>query len=57
MGTTIPGVSPPVTVGWHIGPTPGMSVGAATPGMEGIESTVTVKQEAEVTRGERDADE
>ena len=59
MGTTIPAVSPPVTIGWYAPPAPEVPAGAPAPGMEGIESTTTpmTTREVEVTRGERDVDE
>lgn len=59
MGTTIPAISPPVTVGWHTAALPQSPVTAAGAGMEGIETTpvVTEGRQREVTRGERDVDE
>jgi hypothetical protein len=53
MGTTIPTVSPAVTIEWHTAPVSGVP---AVTGMEGVESSSPVEDRV-VTRGERDVDE
>jgi hypothetical protein len=62
MGTTIPNISSPVTIGWHAAPVPAAEAPSTSVKMEGVEATQVkeepvIKEEPMVTRGERDMDE
>ena len=62
MGTNIPSILSPVTIGWHAAPVTAAGAPNTSVKMEGVESTPVkeepvIKEEPLVARGERDMDE